>query len=171
MNTQSAAPGSGNPALSAMARAVDFLYKTANGVLLVFMTLMCSVMLTQVVSRYLFNTPLTWPEEVARYLFIWIVFLGAAVAFRARAHLGMDFATARLPTGIRNRVARFVEVLIFGFLVLILVITPEVISVTRLQKSPVVHLSMCWVYLAFPVASVLMLMDLIVRWFCPRHPA
>ncbi len=154
--------------LSGAARAVDLLFTAVNWVLVIFITIMCAVMLIQIVSRYLFNMPLTWPEEVARYVFIWVVFLGAAVASRAQAHLGMDFATAKLPPGIRQVLARAIEVVILGFLLLILYITPEVIDVTQYQRSAVIHIQMSWIYLAFPVASALMILDLLVRWFCPE---
>ena len=154
--------------LSGVARAIDGAYAVTTWVLVLFVVLMCAVMLIQIVSRYLFNMPLTWPEEVARYLFIWVVFLGAAVAFRAQAHLGMDFATARLPERLRNVLSRAVEVLILGFLLLILYITPEVVEVTGFQRSAVINIQMSWIYLAFPVASLLMILDLFVRWFCPQ---
>ena len=167
MDTKPVDPKSGG-FLSGAGRAVTLLYAAITWVLVIFITLMCAVMLIQIVSRYLFNMPLTWPEEVARYVFIWVVFLGAAVAFRAQAHLGMDFATAKLPPGIRKYLARAVEVLILGFFLLILYITPEVMDVTQYQRSAVIHIQMSWVYLAFPLSCALMVLDLLARWFCPQ---
>jgi len=168
MDTRSTTSSTGS-FFAGAARAVEYLYTAVTWVLVIFITLMCAVMLIQIVSRYLFNMPLTWPEEVARYLFIWVVFLGAAVAFRAQAHLGMDFATSKLSPGLRQAVARGVEVLILGFLLLILYIAPEVVDVTQYQRSAVIHIQMSWIYLAFPAASVLMILDLFVRWFCPDN--
>jgi len=48
----------------------------------------------QVVLRYVFNTPQTWVEEVGRYLFIWITFLGAAAAFSRDTHIRVDAVMA-----------------------------------------------------------------------------
>ena len=53
--------------------------------------------LLQVVLRYAFNSPLTWSEELARYLFIWCAFLGWVVASRRHSHLAMTFVVERLP--------------------------------------------------------------------------
>src|SRR5678816_1188047 len=53
--------------------------------------------IAQVVLRYLFNNPLTWSEELARYLFIWCAFLGWLVASRRHSHLAMTFVVDRLP--------------------------------------------------------------------------
>jgi TRAP-type C4-dicarboxylate transport system permease small subunit len=50
-----------------------------------------------VVLRYLFNSGIAISEEVSRWLFVWITFLGAIVAVRERGHLGTDFLLARLP--------------------------------------------------------------------------
>nr|WP_295467076.1 TRAP transporter small permease [Mesorhizobium sp.] len=50
----------------------------------------------QVVLRYFFNNPQTWAEEVGRYLFIWITFLGAAVAFARDTHIRVDAVIALL---------------------------------------------------------------------------
>ena len=46
---------------------------------------------TQVICRYIFNSSLFWAEELIRYLFIWMFFLGAAEASRVGAHVGMDY--------------------------------------------------------------------------------
>jgi TRAP-type transport system small permease protein len=53
--------------------------------------------IAQVVCRYLFNSPLTWSEELARYLFIWCAFLGWVVASRRGSHLAMTFVVEKLP--------------------------------------------------------------------------
>ena len=42
------------------------------------MAAMCLVLLAQVISRYLFGKPLTWSEELARYMFVWLALLGSA---------------------------------------------------------------------------------------------
>jgi TRAP-type transport system small permease protein len=51
----------------------------------------------QVILRYAFNSPMTWSEELARYLFIWCAFLGWIIASRRDSHLAMSFAVERLP--------------------------------------------------------------------------
>lgn len=50
----------------------------------------------QVVLRYAFNSPMTWSEELARYLFIWCAFLGWIIASRRKGHLAMTFVAERL---------------------------------------------------------------------------
>ena len=45
----------------------------------------------QIFLRFVFNTPLTWTEEVDRYLFVWSVYLGSAVALAKQAHIRVTF--------------------------------------------------------------------------------
>ena len=51
----------------------------------------------QVILRYVFDSPMTWSEELARYLFIWCAFLGWVIASRRNGHLAMTFVVERLP--------------------------------------------------------------------------
>jgi TRAP-type transport system small permease protein len=55
-----------------------------------------------VFMRYAFNSGITVSEELSRWLFVWLTFLGAIVAVRERGHLGSDMLTSRLgPMGKR----------------------------------------------------------------------
>lgn len=51
-----------------------------------------------VVARYGFNSGITLSEELSRWMFIWLTFLGAVIALKERGHLGMDMIVAKLPT-------------------------------------------------------------------------
>jgi TRAP-type C4-dicarboxylate transport system permease small subunit len=61
------------------------------------MVVMVALVFGNVVLRYLFNSGIDVSEELSRWLFIWITFLGAIVAMRERAHLGSSFLLDRLP--------------------------------------------------------------------------
>jgi TRAP-type C4-dicarboxylate transport system permease small subunit len=50
------------------------------------------------ILRYAFNSGITVSEEVSRWLFVWLTFLGAIVAMREHGHLGVDSLVKRLPT-------------------------------------------------------------------------
>jgi TRAP-type C4-dicarboxylate transport system permease small subunit len=63
----------------------------------------------QVILRYAFNSPLTWSEELARYLFIWCAFLGWIIASRRGSHLAMTFVVERLSARAQAGVAVLVQ--------------------------------------------------------------
>jgi TRAP-type C4-dicarboxylate transport system permease small subunit len=60
------------------------------------LAIMVVLVFTNVVMRYGFNSGLTVSEELSRWLFVWITFLGAIVAMRDGAHLGTDMLVSRL---------------------------------------------------------------------------
>ncbi len=69
----------------------------------------------QVFSRYVLNHSLYWSEEVARYLFIYLVFLGAAIVLRRNGHIQVSFFVERLPAPLRRTVAVLVDLLLLWF--------------------------------------------------------
>lgn len=91
--------------LPALCRSILLLSAWLNrlccGLLVCVSAAMIVVVVLQVVCRYLFNNSLFWSEELARMLLVQITFLGAAVAFRNRAHIAVDILAARL--GFRSR--------------------------------------------------------------------
>ncbi len=73
------------------------------------------VLIWQVVTRYLLADPSIWTEEAARYLYVGVVFFGAAAAVRDRSHLGMPFLIERLPAGLALAVTIVTRLLTIGF--------------------------------------------------------
>jgi TRAP-type transport system small permease protein len=76
--------------LDGSCRALEFLMAAALAVMVV-------LVFGNVVLRYGFNSGITVSEEVSRWLFVWLTFLGAIVAMRDHAHLGSDMLVSRLP--------------------------------------------------------------------------
>lgn len=73
-------------------------YSRALGWLMVFaLGLMVVMVFGNVVMRYGFNSGITLSEELSRWLFVWMTFMGAVVALNERAHLGTDSLIVRLP--------------------------------------------------------------------------
>jgi TRAP-type C4-dicarboxylate transport system permease small subunit len=58
---------------------------------------MFGCVLAQVFFRYFLGSPLTWSDELARYLFVWCAFLGWVIAARRRSHLAVTMGRERLP--------------------------------------------------------------------------
>ena len=80
-----------------MARLVDGYFRLLRALIALCLLLMVVLVFGNVVLRYVFNTGITLSEELSRWLFVYLVFLGAVVAMREHAHLGMDGVVKRLP--------------------------------------------------------------------------
>jgi len=74
-----------------------YLTHTMNTIIVVALAMMVVMVFSNVVLRYVFNSGITASEELARFCFLWLIFVGSVVAMRERGHLGVDSLIARLP--------------------------------------------------------------------------
>lgn len=79
-------------------RLVEWLMALALAVMVV-------LVFGNVVLRYAFNSGIAWAEEISRLMFVWLIFLGAILALRRHAHLGVELLQARLPSWARRACA------------------------------------------------------------------
>ena len=96
-----------------------FIEKIENCFAVVFMGASALITITQVVTRYGFNHPLTWPEELCTLLLVWMTFFGASLLLKREQHIEIDFFTKLLPQRAQQVLALINYVLIFGFLVVV----------------------------------------------------
>jgi TRAP-type C4-dicarboxylate transport system permease small subunit len=72
-------------------RVVGTLRRAREFVVMVLMAVLVVVVVASVIFRYVFLAPLSWSEEVGRYLMIWVGFLAASIAIQQGMHVGIDF--------------------------------------------------------------------------------
>lgn len=141
-----------------MRRLVELLDAVLKNVLIVLMVAMVSAVCWQVISRYVFSSPSSWTEEVARFLMIWIGVLGAAYAFRTGVHLGLDILPKKLTGRSAELLKNFTAAVVVLFSVTVLVIGGgSLVSLTweLRQYSAVLGLPIAFVYSVIPTAGVL----------------
>ncbi len=80
-----------------MERLVDAFCRALSALMAVALMAMVVLVFGNVVLRYGFNSSITQSEEIGRWLFVWVTFMGSVVALREHAHLGTDALVARLP--------------------------------------------------------------------------
>jgi TRAP-type C4-dicarboxylate transport system permease small subunit len=127
--------------------------------------LICMVGVTSagVLWRYGFNSALSWSEELARFLLIWVSFLGAALATYRDAHIGISVVFDRLPPLFQRWVERLVNVIILLFLGAILVHGIKFLPDVSLRTAPTLQLRMDIPYLVLPISSAIMMFHLLVK--------
>ena len=74
-----------------------------------------SIMFIQVVFRYIFNNSLSWSEELIRFLFVWLTFLGGALAINNKSHIAVEFFIELLPVKYLKYTKIFNLILITAF--------------------------------------------------------
>ena len=136
-----------------------FMDRMINWFLALLMAAMSAVITAQVWYRFVLNDPLSWSEELGRYLFVWISFMGAAAGVRYQVHLGIELLDKVLSPNAYRYVVIAVNLLIQIFLLTIIYWGFKILGVIRLQTSPSMNISMLYPYLAVPVGSIFMLIN------------
>jgi TRAP-type C4-dicarboxylate transport system permease small subunit len=116
---------------------------------------------TTVVFRYGLEASLFWGDEFLRYLSVWLVFLGAALATRHRALITVDIFTQPLPHRLREYLAAGVATVSTLFLVALAYISLELVrrSVGAVSASMAIPLE--YMYLVFPIGLGLMALNMV----------
>jgi TRAP-type C4-dicarboxylate transport system permease small subunit len=141
--------------MKSITRLLDAILKRC---LIVLMTVLVTAVSWQVISRYIFTSPSSWTEEVARFLLIWIGVLGAAYAFRMGVHLGLDVLPKKLSGAAATMLKIFTLMLIMLFSIAVLIIGGgELVILTweLKQHSAVLGLPIAIVYSVIPAAGIL----------------
>ncbi len=134
-----------------MKKIILFFNKIINWIVIFCVIGMVVVIFSQVICRYIFKSPLSWSEELARYLFVWITFLGAAICAREKGHIGMDYLVNKLNLRLAKIVEKLGLILIIIVCAIITITSLETVSVNLGQRSPALNLNMGMVYLAIPI--------------------
>jgi TRAP-type C4-dicarboxylate transport system permease small subunit len=138
-----------------------FSEKTVYYILVVMMIVMTLTVIVQVFLRYVFSFSLSWSEEVARYLMIWVAFLGGSLALPKGLHIGVEFLITRLSPSARRRVSIFSKFMILVFLTYLIVGGFKITWAVRDQSSPALLFSMAYAYLSAPVGGFFMALQTI----------
>ena len=139
------------------------LLRVATASIVAISVIMVAVTLAQVIFRYLLSAPLPWSEELARYCFVWIVFLGGAVGLSRGIHLGVDLFVNLLPERARIGLDFLTNGLIAGFAATVVYASLPVIEMNLLQRSPALGVQMSYIYAAIPISMVLIVMICVER--------
>ncbi|WP_409515361.1 TRAP transporter small permease [Achromobacter animicus] len=108
-----------------------------------------------VVARYGFNSGITLSEELSRWMFIWLTFLGAVIALKERGHLGMDMVVAKLPRAGKKICLVAGQVLMLYIVSLMFKGSWDQAVINADVSAPVSGLPMAIVYVAGLVFSVM----------------
>lgn len=114
---------------------------------------MVAILVVQVISRSIFQSSLSWSEELARYMFIWLIFLCLGAVTLRGEHIAIDMATQRLPLPARRVVTQIglVIMAIVNVVILLKAFQLAYIIQDLGQASPALNLPMWTVYAAVPI--------------------
>lgn len=144
-----------------MKRISAILERITNVALVLLMLLLTISTAAQVVSRFIIKSPLLWTEEVSRMTFIWIALLGSTVATKHSQHLGLDVLVAEMPPAVQKIIKILVHGMMMAVALLFIVAGWEFVLKNSTRISETTGYPMYILYIAAPVAGVLMLFYLV----------
>jgi TRAP-type C4-dicarboxylate transport system permease small subunit len=117
-----------------------------------------------VVLRYGFNISFRWSDELARYLFIYVVFLGIAIAYRHGDHIVIEIGTLLLPERLRRLLAIPIHVIV-GLLMLVLGLTGLWVAFGKLgwALTSGLQIPRAYMYAALPIGVFFLLIEIVIR--------
>ena len=139
---------------------MDRLRGYINRVIFIVSSLLLTVMVAtvawQVTSRYVFNSPSIYTDELARFLLMWIGMLGTTYAFGCKAHLSMDYMHTFLSKETVKIIKMMLPILSIIFVGFVMVWGGTLLTLnTMKQLSPVLYIPMGVVYSILPITGVI----------------
>lgn len=117
----------------------------------------------EVILRYCFGHTLFFTEELSRYIMIWIVFLGTALAMYEKGHISIDVLTSKLPLKYKALCEIFSQIVVIAFCAVLIAEGIRILPMQLDQYAISVDITLFWFYLAIPVGGILSVILLLPR--------
>lgn len=143
---------------------VRYLNRGTVAITMVFLILMVLLVFMQIVLRIFTGFTFSWTEELARYLMVWVAFLGGGFAFQHGAHMSIEVLVNRFTHNIQSVFKIISLILCLVFYGLLILKGLDFVGTTS-SKSPGLQIPMALVYLAIPIGAFLQLLNVVdVTW-------
>ena len=139
--------------------------KVLNVIIIVMFAGMVIIVFSNVVARYFLNAALAWSDEVSRFMFIWLVFVGAIVAYMKNDHLGLDILVKYLPKTASRILVVIADILVLFALSILLKggIDMTLDSFASGWVSSAVSLPYGYIYMVGPISAFFLILEGILK--------
>lgn len=154
-----------------MDRAERIFVAVNRWALILILAAMSVIVFTNVAMRYLADYSFVWAEELARYLMIWMTFLGAGLVLRFGGHVGIDSIHHVLPRRVAQVLRVGLALLMTAFFAAMGWHGLDYMEIAQYQTTPALGLPFSYVYAVFPVGFGLLIVHLllIIRGYVLDH--
>ncbi len=125
-------------------------------ILVIFLTLVLSILMAVgVFYRYVLNNSIYWSGEVSRYLLVYITFLGATIAYKRGAHVGIDIIVDKFSEDIQKFFHLIIHLSFISFWIIILIKSFKLYPLYILQKTATLEIPYAIPFTALPLSAVI----------------
>jgi len=125
----------------------------AQGILMIALVVL---LFSQVILRRFFGIAIIFGEELSRFMFVWLSFLAATMAFKKAAHFRVSFFVDKLQHKIRELISFIMIVMVLTLLVVLTWYGIKGLKVASFQNFPTLGFSLFWLHICLPICFVLM---------------
>lgn len=116
-----------------------------------------------VVSRYILESSIPWADEIARYGFVWLVYIGMVVSLVRGQHVCVEILLLRYRGTLRIWMLNLIDLAVMALFGALLYGGVILMEMTDTQITPGLGISKSWVYAAVPIGAALMLIEYVSR--------
>lgn len=160
--------------MSRASHHLDRFEKLLTGICIAIFATMFLLGVITVLFRFVIQSSLAFPDEMLRYLFVWLIALGSAVAMRRNAHASIGMFVNWFEPRARKAVLFVTGMCTTAFLIVVIYYGIALCQRGFNQISPALEVSMFWAYAAIPVGALAMLIFVLEaeckRLFSPDSP-
>ena len=144
-------------------RIEDILYRIETALGVLFFTALFFAVILQVFYRYVLNDPLVWPFELSIYCYVFIIYIGGAMAARKQTHIAFNMLAGLMPA--RAQAALNALLHIFLIVIFALLIKPAIgyMDFVSGVRSSALGIPWSWVIAIFPLGMGLIIVHLLLR--------
>ncbi len=133
-----------------------------NAVIILGLSAMFLILLAQVIMRYVFSRPLTWSEEAARFIFVYVSFIGISYAYRQKGHIRMEVVVNLFPQAVRRGLVVLINLGTIALFCYMIPFSFRFIGIQAGVKATATHIPMSIVYTALPLGMALSCVRLLI---------
>ncbi|MEM7123123.1 MAG: TRAP transporter small permease [Pseudomonadota bacterium] len=122
---------------------------------------LAAVVFSQVVARYVLETPLSWSEEMARFLLMWLSMLSAAYAFKTKSHFALQILVKQMPARLQHAIRLMVHAIGAAFFAILLYYGVIFVSGVSGHLAPALQMPMEIPYSSIVAGSALILIEIL----------
>ncbi len=142
---------------------ISYYINKVVGIICIIMGMTMTVTtLVGILFRYVMTNPLPWTEELARYTMIWMGLLAISMGVRSGLHLGVQLVVKKFPLIVRRIITYMTRITIGYFLYMLTIYGYKMAMNGLKQTAPALQISMTYVLIAVPVATILALIQLLL---------
>lgn len=146
-------------------KLLGLIKKITNFIVGTFYVSLVILVFLQVIFRFVLQDSQPWIDELSRYLFVWLIYLGGTITVRKGINITFDLLIDASKGKIWTALFTLVNVICIAFLSIISILGFNIAYINRVQTSSLLGINMGLITLAIPVGGMLMIISQIEYYF------